>query len=41
MGTLALRIESGADDGAVLRMVRSAYESRLGGVNLTVQLDRV
>ena len=41
VGTLALRIGEEADDAAVLRLVRSAYESRLGSVNLTVQLERV
>lgn len=41
VGTLALRIDDAADDAAVLRLVRSAYESRLGNVNLTVQLERV
>ena len=40
VGTLWLKIDTSADDAVVLRMVRGAYESRLGNVNLTVQLER-
>ena len=40
VGTLQLRADPDADEVAVARAVRAAYETRLGRINLTVQVEK-